>query len=105
MDIGKARTKIIGIVGNAAFMMYDQKKGEDEISDYLQKLGLYTEKQAGQHINFISNPLYRSYIFTYHVGHELFEELFSRGNRDEYFGRILEEPVTPSQIRQWIASK
>jgi len=32
------------------------------------------------------------------------EELFRHGNRDHYFKRLIEEPVTPSQIRQWIKS-
>jgi len=91
-------------IGNAAFMMYDQDKSEDEISIYLQKYNLTTKKQVQKNIDFISNPLYRSYIFTYHVGRDLFEELFTHVDRDEYFGRILEEPVTPSQIRQWIVS-
>jgi len=104
MDIGNARMKMFGIIGNAAFMMYDQDKSEDEISIYLQKYNLTTKKQVQKNIDFISNPLYRSYIFTYHVGRDLFEELFTHVDRDEYFGRILEEPVTPSQIRQWIVS-
>jgi len=104
MDIGNARMKMLGVVGNAAFMMYDQNKSKDEISLYLQKYNLATEKRVQQNINFISNPLYRSYIFTYHVGRDLFEELFTHVDRDKYFGRILEQPVTPHQIRQWIAS-
>ena len=103
MDVGNARMKMFGIVGNAAFMMYDQNKSEDEISLYLQKYNLTTKKQAQQNIKFISNPLYRSYIFTYHVGRDLLEELFTHVDRDEYFKRLLEEPITPSQIRQWIA--
>jgi len=104
MDIGNARMKMFGVVGNAAFMMYDQNKSKDEISLYLQKYNLATEKRAQKNIEFISNPLYRSYIFTYHVGRDLFEELFTHVDRDEYFGRTLEEPVTPSQIRQWIST-
>jgi len=102
MDIGNARMKMFGIVGNAAFMMYDQNKSKEEISLYLQKYNLATEKRVQKNIDFISNPLYRSYIFTYHVGQDLFEELFTHVDRDEYFGRILEQPVTPHQIRQWI---
>ena len=86
-------------------MLHDQGKSESEISLYLQKYGLGTEKEAGQLIKFISHPLYRSYIFTYHIGYDLLEELFSRVDRDAYFKRLLEEPVTPHQIREWINSK
>lgn len=104
-DIGNAGTKMTGIVGNAAFLMYDQNKSKDEISLYLQKYNLSTEKRALKNIKFISNPLYRSYIFTYHVGRDLLEKLFTHVERDSYFKRLLEEPVTPSQIRAWIAEE
>jgi hypothetical protein len=98
----QARDNMAGIAGNTAFMLHDHHKSADEISSYLQKYGLSTEKEADKMISFISNPLYRSYIFTYHVGHDLLEELFAHGNRDQYFTRLLEEPVTPNQIREWI---
>lgn len=102
LAISKAGRKLNGIAGNAAFMLHDQNKSEAEISQYLQRYALSSEKEARQTINFISNPLYRSYIFTYHVGHDLFEELFQHGDRDLYFRRMIEEPVTPSLVRQWI---
>jgi hypothetical protein len=104
LAISRAGQKMNGIAGNAAFMMHDQKKSEREIIQYLQKYGIYTEKQIQQTIDFISNPLYRSYIFTYHVGYDLLEELFQHGDRDHYFKRIIEEPVTPGLVRQWISA-
>lgn len=102
LEINRAGHKMAGLWGNAAFMLHDQNKNTNEIRSYLQEYGLHTEKEAEQAIRFISNPLYRSYIFTYHVGYDLLEELFSHRDRDEYFARLLEEPVTPSQVRQWI---
>lgn len=105
LAIGKAGRKLNGIAGNAAFMLHDQGKSEEEISQYLQEYGLSTEKEARHLISFLSNPLYRSYIFTYHVGYDLFEELFRHGDRDMYFLRLMEEPVTPSQVRDWIVNK
>jgi hypothetical protein len=102
MEINQAGRKMSGLAGNAAFMLHDQGKSEGEISLYLQKYGLYTEKEAQQTIRFISNPLDRLYIFTYHIGYDLLEELFSHGDRDTHFKRLLEEPVTPHQIREWI---
>ncbi len=97
-----AMEKLRGLAGNAAFLLHDQNASPDEVSAYLQKYGLNTEKQAGQTIAFISNPLYRSYIFTYFVGYDLLKQLFAKVDRDVYFKRLLEEPVTPSQIRKWI---
>lgn len=104
IEVNQAVDKMSGLIGNAAFMLHDQKKSTQEISSYIQRYDLSTEKEAAKRIEFISNPLYRSYIFTYHVGHDLLEELFKRGDRDQYFARLLAEPVTPSQIREWIES-
>ncbi|HEU0296643.1 MAG TPA: hypothetical protein VFR47_28155 [Anaerolineales bacterium] len=102
--MANASRKMTGLTGNAAFMLHDQQKSEDEISQYLQNYGLRTEKEVQKSIQFISNPLYRSYIFTYHIGYDLLEELFARRDREVYFRRLLEEPVTPSQVREWIQS-
>ena len=104
-EINLARKKISGLAGNAAFMLHDQGKSESEVSLYVQKYGLNTEKEAERVIRFISHPLYRSYTFTYHIGYDLLDELFSGGERDVYFTKLLEEPVTPHQIREWIKNK
>ena len=105
IEVGRAGQKMAGLWGNAAFMLHDQKKSKHEIISYLQKYEMSTEQEAEKAFQFLSNPLYRSYIFTYHVGHDLLEELFSRADRDEYFARLLEEPVTPGQIREWIKNE
>jgi hypothetical protein len=104
LAVSKAGDKLRGIAGNAAFMLHDQQKSEQEISQYLQEYNLSTEKEARHLISFISNPLYRSYIFTYHVGYDLLEELFQHGDRHIYCRRIMEEPVTPGLVRQWISA-
>ena len=105
MEITSAERKIRHLWGNAAFMLHDQKKSKDEIIAYLQKYEMSTEKEANRAIQFMSGPLDRSYIFTYTAGYDLLEELFSIADRDKYFARLLEEPVTPSQIRQWIKNE
>ena len=107
IQISRASQKLDGLVGNAAFMLHDQNKDEAEIIRYLQKYGLMTEKEAQKSIRFISDGIDRSYIFTYHMGYDLLAELFAHGNRDReaYFKRLLEEPVTPHQIREWIKNQ
>jgi hypothetical protein len=102
MEIAHTERKIESLAGNAAFMLHDQNKSPEEIRSYMQKYGLNTEEEAEHLIKFISDPLGRSYIFTYFVGQDLLEELFTHGNREQYFARLLAKPVTPSQVRQWI---
>lgn len=105
MEIVYATRKLTGLAGNAAFLLHDQHQGEAEIMEYVRKFGLRTEKEVSQNFKFISNPLYRSYIFTYHIGYDLLKELLARGDRDAYFKRLLEEPVTPEQVRTWIRDR
>ena len=102
LEIVKANDKMRGMSGNVSFMLYDQHKSESEVEKYLQKYALATDREIKQLIRFVSDPLSRSYVFTYDIGYELLEELFTRGYRDTYVKRLLEEPVTPNQIRQWI---
>ena len=103
--VNRAGRKMSGVSGNSAFMLHDQGKSEAEIIQYLQRYGLASEKEARQTIRFISDPLDRSYTFTYDVGYDLLEELFQGADRDHYFKRLIEEPVTPSQVREWIENK
>jgi hypothetical protein len=105
MAITRAERKMRDLWGNAAFMLHDQKKSTDEIVSYLQKYEMSTEKEANRAIQFMSGPLDRSYIFTYTAGYDLLEELFSIADRETYFARLLEEPVTPGQIREWIKNE
>jgi hypothetical protein len=102
LAIGHAAEKLGKVAGNAAFMLHDQGKSAEEISSYLQRYALVPEERAQHLVRFVSKPFDRSYIFTYDSGRDLLEELFRRGNRDDYFRRVIEEPVTPSLIRQWI---
>jgi hypothetical protein len=105
MGISRAERKMRDLWGNAAFLLHDQKKGTDEVVSYLQKYELSTEEEANRAIRFMSGPLDRAYIFTYTAGYDLLDELFSIADRDQYFARLLEEPVTPSQIRAWIKNE
>lgn len=102
LAIDDAEDKIGRIAGNAAFMLHDQNQSVEDISNYLQRYALVSEQRAKHLVRFVSDPYNRSYIFTYDSGRDLLEELFQHGNRDHYVQRVIEEPVTPSLIRQWI---
>jgi hypothetical protein len=102
LAIDNAEDRIGKIAGNAAFMLHDQNKSGEEISSYLQRYALVSEERAKHLVRFVSDPFSRSYIFTYDSGRDLLEELFQHGNRDQYFRRLIEEPVTPSLVSQWI---
>ena len=103
VEVGRAARELESVRGNAVFMMYDQNRTPQEIRQYAQDYGLNTDQEADQVLTFIS--VAGSYLFTYFAGRSLLEELFRKKDRDSYFTRLLTEPVTPSQVRQWIESE
>ncbi len=103
-EIGRALKKLDGLAGNAAFLVRDRGATLDEAAAYLQRYGLMTEQEAYKLTEFLANPLYCSYIFCYSYGHQMLAELFAaQGNVQGWFSRLLTEPVTPQQIRDWTA--
>jgi hypothetical protein len=102
VEVRRADRKMDGLWGNGAFMLHDQHKSPEEVSSYLQRYGLHTDLEAEHALRFLSDPLSRSYTFTYFAGHDMLNALFAKTDRGAYFKRLLEEPVTPNQLRQWI---
>lgn len=105
VEIDHASKKLKGILGNASFMLYDQHRSVEQVEEYLRRYTLAAENEVQHYVRFVSDPLSRSYVFTYDVGYDLLKELFDGRDRGEYFKRLLEEPVTPGQIRAWIKDR
>ncbi len=104
MKISEAYRKLDQVTCNAEFLLNEQGADKNEVCAYIQKFGLRDARSAEKQFEFISNPTYRTYIFTYEYGEKAIRELFEKkGNREYWFTRLLTEPVTPSQIRNWIA--
>ncbi len=103
-EIVTAGRKLAGVSGNAAFLLHDQGADKDEVVAYLLQYGLSNAERAEKAFQFLSNPLFRSYVFNYRYGEEMIEALLAaRGDAARWFTRLLTEPVTPSQIRAWTA--
>lgn len=97
---------LVGVGGNAAFLLHDRGAGDDEVVAYIQRWRLAMPEEARKTLAFLTAPRNRSYIFTYHYGGALLDALFAaRGDRDAWFTRLLTEPVTPGRIRGWIAGR
>lgn len=102
-EIVKAARELSSVGGNAAFMLHDQGAEVAQVIGYLQCYGLVEEDRARKMVDFISNPLFRSYIFNYSYGRDLLSTLFDRkGEIERWFTRLLTEAVTPSQIQDWM---
>ena len=102
-QFARAVRQLDGVWDNAAFLLHDQHQSKAEVGAYFQRYALSRENEADKSVEFLSTPP-RSYVFNYRLGGVLLDELFAaKHDRQHWFTRLLTEPVTPSQIRDWIA--
>jgi hypothetical protein len=104
--IGAAQRILRSVPGNAALLLHEEGLDPEDVVAYLQRYGLVTEAEARQRLRFIADPLWRAYIFTYHVGYELISGWLDQApaERHSRFRTLLTEQVYPSQIAAWTAS-
>ena len=102
--IGAALRVLRSVPGNAALLLHEAGHDAEEVVDYLQRYGLSTEAEARQRLRFIADPLWRAYIFTYHVGFELISDWMDQApvsERRSRFRTLLTDQVYPSQVAGW----
>ncbi len=102
-QIVEAQWVLRSVGGNAALMMHAEGRPAEDVARYLMEYGLATEEEARHRVRFIADPLWRPYIFTYHVGRDLLgawlDEAPTNGEtRASRFVRLLEEQMTPSAV-------
>lgn len=98
MRLEQAAEKLDGLGGNAAFLLHEDHRPAEEVLQYVRQYGLQTEKEARQYLRFLSNSLYRAYIFNYDYGRKLLQRAFHVGATRDVFCWAVSEPVTPSGI-------
>lgn len=79
---------------------------ENDVVAYLMRYGLVTEESARKRLQFISDPLWRAYIFTYHAGSDLLGAWLDAAPPEERqirFRTLLTEQVYPSRIVRELA--
>jgi hypothetical protein len=104
--IGAAQRILRSVPGNAALLLHEEGRDPEDVVAYLQRYALSSEAEARQRLRFIADPLWRAYIFTYHVGYELISGWLDEvpAQRRERFRTLLTDQVYPSQIAAWTAS-
>ena len=96
--LGRAFRKLAGVGGNAAFMLHEDGRGDDEVIAYFQRYGLRSETEARFSLRFIRNPMFRTYIFTYFYGERMLRAALAGPDRRDVFRRLLTEQVYPSLV-------
>jgi len=99
-------SRVLQHVGNnAALLLHGERQSEDDVLAYLLRYWSSTADEARRYIRFLTNPVFRSYSFTYSAGHDLLTRLFEQHGKVEVFKRVLSEPLTPSDLREWLITK
>ena len=107
MRIQQASTHLRAVRANAALRFHAQGQSEREVIQYLAHYGMATDAEAAKRFSFISDPLWRAYIFTYSTGRILLDAWLDAGRDEERqtrYARVLTDQITPSQIARQIAA-
>ncbi len=99
--IRAARAALRGVGGNAALMRHADGRSHDEVLRYLIEVGARTAAGAAKQLEFIEDPLWRTYISVYYEGEALLERwlhMVPEPERPARFARLLAEAHAPSGI-------
>ncbi|MFD6158789.1 DUF885 domain-containing protein [Nocardia sp. NPDC060256] len=103
-QLSTASAKLLSVRQDAALLLHDQHRPEDEVTEFLQTWSLATPERARQTLRFLSSPLWRAYISTYVEGYRLLGGWLDRAtaadDRADRFRRLLDEPLTPGALRR-----
>ncbi len=78
-------------------MLHEDGASEREVLDFFRHYASATPERAQKSLDFISQPNFRAYIYTYSVGGQLVKDALDRGAVT--FGQLLSEPLTPGDLR------
>jgi hypothetical protein len=103
--IARAMAALRGVTSNAALLLHRDGQPLDEVKRYLERYLLGSPGQVDKAMTFIQIPLWRSYAFNYSMGGPLVAPLLEGPDRVANFARLLSEPFSPTQVRQWVADR
>jgi len=117
LQVMEAQRALTSVAGNAAILLHEEGEEKDDVVAYVMRYGLETEERARHRLSFIADPLWRAYIFTYHVGYDLLGAWLdqddeagppataaaAQARRQERFAHLLAGQVTPSSIQSQLS--
>jgi hypothetical protein len=97
----------VGAIGaDAALMLHAEGRPPEEVLDFIVESAPRTRAQAEKTLEFISHPLWRTYVFCYSGGEALLKQWMATATdlpaRRALFYRLLTEQLTPSGIAEEI---
>lgn len=84
---------------NRVLLLHGEGASDEEVINYGIRYGLLNEQQSRKSLEFLKDPLWRSYATLYPLGYELVQDFISRGeDKTERFLRLIRKPMTTSQL-------
>jgi hypothetical protein len=101
--VSEASVALANVRQDAALMLHDEHRDADEVVEFLKRWLLVNDERARQMLRFLSSPLWRAYTSTYVEGYRLLRGWLDARpdgvSLTERFGRLLDEPLIPSSLR------
>ncbi len=101
--VSEAAGALADVRQDAALMLHDEHRDVDDVAAFLKRWLLVNDDRARQSLRFLSSPLWRAYTSTYVEGYRLLrtwlEDRPDGVSLTERFGRLLDEPLIPSALR------
>lgn len=98
-----------GASGDAALQMHVGGRSREEVVAFLEHDALVPRDRAEKSLEFLTHPLWRTYVFCYEGGERLLTRWLDAAGSEEgarrRFARLLNEQLTPSGIEREIASE
>lgn len=85
---------------DAAVLLHGRHASEADVLDHLRRWLLVDGERAAAVLGFLRHPLWRAYTATYVEGPELVRRWWEAGPPQDRLVRILDEPLTPSALRE-----
>lgn len=106
--VNEALRALRGSGGDAALQLHAAGRSRDDVRRFLVNDALRSPAQAEKTLEFISHPLWRTYVFCYGGGLELLTRWCAKAGdlaaQRERFSRLLTEQLTPSGIQAELMS-
>jgi hypothetical protein len=107
--IGRAQRALRAVSANAALLLHTGQIGEEDAVAYIVRYALSDEAQARQSLRFITDPLWRAYVWCYSGGRDLLGAWLDAAGDDQAarldrFKTLLTSPVYPSLVADWTSS-
>jgi hypothetical protein len=101
--VSEASAALADVRQDAALMLHDEHRDADEVVEFLKRWLLVNDERARQMLRFLSSPLWRAYTSTYVEGYRLLRGWLDARpdgvSLTKQFGRLLDEPLIPSSLR------